>query len=88
MPTYEYQCDGCGYSFEKFQKMNDEPLKECPKCGANVHRLIGTGGGIIFKGNGFYQTDYKKKPEPKKGDSCPEPKGDGCKGCSLNKDQK
>ena len=59
MPTYEYLCESCGYKFEKFQKMTDGPLKECPECGKVVKRLIGTGMGIIFKGKGFYATDYK-----------------------------
>jgi len=60
MPTYEYECKKCGLRFEKFQKMTDEPIKACPKCKKSVRRLIGTGGGIIFKGSGFYATDYRK----------------------------
>ena len=87
MPTYEYECDKCANRFEHFQKMTDEPIKSCPKCGGHARRLIGTGIGIIFKGSGFYETDYKKK---KKGDdkkSCPKPKSDSCKGCSLNKEK-
>jgi len=60
VPTYEYQCEHCGYKFEKFQNMSDEPLKECPKCKGNVKRLIGKGMGIIFKGSGFYATDHRK----------------------------
>lgn len=61
MPTYEYECDACGYGFEKMQSMLDKKLKKCPECGKNqLHRLIGAGSGIIFKGNGFYETDYKK----------------------------
>ena len=59
MPTYEYFCESCGYKFEKFQKMSDEALKECPKCGKGIKRLIGAGMGIIFKGKGFHSTDYK-----------------------------
>jgi len=58
MPTYDYLCEFCGYKFEKFQKMNDGPLKKCPKCGKEVKRLIGMGIGVIFKGKGFYATDY------------------------------
>ena len=58
MPTYEYVCDKCGSHFEKFQNMSDEPITECPECGGQVKRLMGTGGGIIFKGSGFYRTDY------------------------------
>ena len=59
MPTYEYKCLDCGYLFEEFQKMTDEPLKVCPECNGNLKRLIGAGAGPIFKGTGFYQTDYK-----------------------------
>ena len=60
MPTYEYECLNCGHHFEIFQKMSDEPVKTCPKCRKRVRRLIGAGGGIIFKGPGFYATDYRK----------------------------
>lgn len=59
MPTYEYECTKCGHQFEKFQSMKDEPLKRCPKCRCKVRRLLGSGAGIIFKGSGFYQTDYR-----------------------------
>ena len=62
MPTYEYKCDACGHDFEKFQSMSAAPVKKCPKCGKNkVRRLIGTGAGLIFKGSGFYITDYRDK---------------------------
>jgi len=62
MPTYEYACPKCGHQFEQFQSMNDEPLKKCPKCKkAGVKRLVGSGAGLIFKGSGFYITDYKNK---------------------------
>jgi putative FmdB family regulatory protein len=57
MPTYEYECKSCGYSFEVFQSMSDEPLKTCTKCGKEVRRLIFGGAGVIFKGSGFYVTD-------------------------------
>ncbi len=60
MPTYEYKCDECGYVFEEFQSMKENPLSICPKCKGKVHRLIGAGAGLIFKGSGFYLTDYKK----------------------------
>src|SRR5687768_17010361 len=62
MPTYEYKCDACGYAFERFHSMTAEPIKRCPECGkAKVKRLIGTGAGLIFKGSGFYITDYRDK---------------------------
>ncbi len=61
MPTYEYECMHCGHRFEAFQQMTAEPLKECPKCNKKVKRLISSGSGIIFKGSGFYATDYRKK---------------------------
>jgi putative FmdB family regulatory protein len=61
MPTYDYECQKCGSRFEVFQSMNDAKLTECrdDSCGGSVRRLLGTGGGIIFKGAGFYQTDYR-----------------------------
>lgn len=59
MPTYEYKCLNCGHTFEVFQSMSAEPVKECPKCKGPVKRLIGSGLSPIFKGSGFYQTDYK-----------------------------
>jgi len=61
MPTYEYKCNNCNYAFEMTQKMSDEPVKICPKCGKDIKRLIGSGAGTIFKGSGFYHTDYKNK---------------------------
>ncbi len=66
MPTYEYECDACGHAFEEFQRMSDAPLKTCPACKKKkLVRLIGAGAGIIFKGSGFYETDYKRKDQPK-----------------------
>jgi len=61
MPTYEYECTTCGHQFEAVQSMNDARLTDCPKegCPGPVHRKIGRGAGIIFKGSGFYQTDYR-----------------------------
>jgi len=64
MPTYEYICDNCSHFFEEFQNMTDVPIKECPECGSSVRRIISSGAGIIFKGKGFYQTDYKKNGCP------------------------
>ena len=60
MPTYEYECRGCHHQFELFQNITAKPITRCPKCKKNkVRRLIGRGAGIIFKGSGFYQTDYR-----------------------------
>jgi putative FmdB family regulatory protein len=62
MPTYDYECDACQHAFEEFQSMMDKPLKKCPKCRkSKLRRLIGTGAAIIFKGSGFYQTDYRSE---------------------------
>ena len=62
MPTYDYKCTACKHAFEQFQSMKDKPLKKCPKCGKNaLERLIGTGAAVIFKGSGFYQTDYRSE---------------------------
>jgi putative FmdB family regulatory protein len=60
MPTYEYECDACGHEFEEFQSMSDELLVKCPKCGKKkLRRLFGTGAAVLFKGSGFYETDYR-----------------------------
>lgn len=62
MPTYDYYCPECGHVFEEFQRMKDNPLLECPSCHQQtLKKKIGTGAGIIFKGSGFYLTDYKNK---------------------------
>lgn len=61
MPTYDYVCEACGHKFEHFQSATSRYLRKCPACKKNkLARQIGTGGGIIFKGSGFYETDYKK----------------------------
>jgi len=75
MPTYDYECKKCGHEFEAQQKMSDKLLDKCPKCSGSLRRLIGKGSGIIFKGSGFYETDYKRKSCEKKYSS------DNCKGC-------
>ena len=60
MPTYEYECEGCGHAFEAFQSMTEDPIRKCPSCGKKkVRRLIGRGGAVIFKGSGFYITDHR-----------------------------
>ncbi len=70
MPTYEYICEGCGCEFERFESITARPLRSCPKCGKKkVKRLIGTGAGIIFKGSGFYQTDYRSESYKKAAES-------------------
>jgi putative FmdB family regulatory protein len=66
MPTYDYLCKACGHSFENFQTMTSDPLSDCPECEKpELKRLIGKGSAVLFKGTGFYQTDYKKKAPPK-----------------------
>lgn len=65
MPTYEYQCLECNYKFEAFQPINEKPLKKCPVCKGKAKRMISGGAGLIFKGSGFYITDYKKNEQKK-----------------------
>lgn len=60
MPTYDYRCESCNKTFEYFQNMSDEPLNKCPDCNRKVRRLVSGGTGLIFKGSGFYLTDYAK----------------------------
>src|SRR5262249_29664013 len=62
MPTYEYRCEACEHNFDEFQSINDKPLKKCPQCGRpKLRRVLGAGAGVIFKGSGFYQTDYRSE---------------------------
>lgn len=89
MPTYEYSCQKCGQTFDAFQSMRDEPYRECPKdlCRlpkwghGKVKRLLGTGAGLIFKGSGFYSTDYRSESykEAAKKESAPKASGGGDK---------
>ena len=76
MPTYEYVCAKCGHEFEAFHPMKDAPLRLCPACSRRaLKRKVGGGAGLIFKGSGFYITDYKKKPVDKSADkAAPSPK--------------
>lgn len=76
MPTYEYECLKCKRSFEYFQKMSDDALETCifEGCNGKVKRLVSGGSGLIFKGSGFYETDYKKKSQP----ACSAAKSEGC----------
>lgn len=85
MPTYEYECKSCGHRFEETQSMLDKPLSKCPKCKKGVRRIIGSGTGIIFKGSGFYATDYRKssyvqKEKSENPPSCEKVKP-SCRGC-------
>ncbi len=61
MPTYEYECQRCAHVFERFQSITQEPVKKCPACKGKVRRMIGSGAGLLFKGSGFYITDYRKE---------------------------
>ena len=69
MPTYEYQCKDCGFRFEQFQSIADSPLEECPSCNGKLERLVSGGAGLIFKGSGFYITDYKQSNTKEYSDS-------------------
>jgi putative FmdB family regulatory protein len=69
MPTYEYKCEKCGCTFDEFHNMNDSEPRKCPQCGGKAEKKIGTGSGIIFKGSGFYATDYARGGEGRSG-SC------------------
>ena len=66
MPTYDYKCTQCGHDFEMFQTMSESHIKDCPECDGTVRRLVGGGSGLIFKGSGFYLTDYVKGKDQKK----------------------
>lgn len=70
MPTYDYECQNCGHEFEKFQSITAKAIKKCPACGKmSVRRLIGPGAGVIFKGSGFYSTDYRSESYRKAAES-------------------
>jgi putative FmdB family regulatory protein len=97
MPTYDYRCDACSHQFEEMQSFSADPLKTCPKCGEDrLRRLFGTGAAILFKGGGFYETDYKRGEGYKKAeqaesaptkpvDSTPTPSTNGQVGSSSAK---
>lgn len=86
MPTYGYECTKCKHCFEVFQSISDKPKSRCPKCKAKLHRLITGGSGMIFKGSGFYSTDYKKTTNTDKtstkSESCTPSKA--CDSCPKN----
>ncbi len=85
MPTYDYECDACGKTLEMFQRMSEDPITKCPSCGKEkLRRLFGTGAAIVFKGSGFYQTDYRSESyksaaakESKESSSTPDKKASG-----------
>ena len=88
MPTYEYECQNCNDRFEIFQNITAEPIKVCPKCNGSVKRLIGTGAGIIFKGSGFYATDYKKGKRAEESTPCPAATdSEACTSCRKSKNE-
>ncbi|MEM8834712.1 MAG: zinc ribbon domain-containing protein [Planctomycetota bacterium] len=77
MPTYDYVCRACDHEFEEFQSMSAKPLKKCPACGKlKLERLIGTGAGVIFKGGGFYETDYRSDSYKKAAEADKKPASD------------
>ena len=73
MPTYQYRCPACGHTFEKFEKMSAPGRAKCPQCGKAAERLISGGAGRLFKGSGFYITDYKRKGQPKESEGSDKP---------------
>jgi putative FmdB family regulatory protein len=76
MPTYQYQCKSCGYELEEFQSIKEDPLTTCPNCHTeNLVRVLGGGSGVIFRGTGFYLTDYKKSSPPRQPEEKPAPAG-------------
>jgi len=95
MPTYEYECKKCNKIFEVFQSITAEPIKKCPECSSPVKRRISTGGGFLFKGPGFYVTDYrsksykeKQKKEQESNSACPKTgEKKDCSACKV-KDEK
>lgn len=77
MPTYDYECDSCGHSFEEFQGIRDKIKRKCPECGKlKLRRLFGTGAAVVFKGSGFYQTDYRSESYKKGAEKAKESKKD------------
>ncbi|MEZ5962576.1 MAG: zinc ribbon domain-containing protein [Planctomycetota bacterium] len=89
MPTYAYECSACGHRFEEFQTMTAAPLRKCPACSKQkLQRLIGAGAGVIFKGSGFYETDYKKAAKtPGDKAAAPESKGSDATPTTSKSDQ-
>ena len=96
MPTYDYECDACGHAFELFQSISDSIKRKCPECGkSKLRRLFGTGAAVVFKGSGFYQTDYRSdsykkaaEKDKKKGDSGADGKASDGKSSGTAKGEK
>jgi putative FmdB family regulatory protein len=93
MPTYDYHCEACGHRFEAWQQISDKKLRKCPRCGKpKLQRLVGAGAGLIFRGTGFYVTDYKRKAAPSGessgGESKPAPPAQDAKGSGAKKGSK
>lgn len=85
MPTYEYRCDACGSRFEEFQKMSDDPVETCPECGENeAERLMSAGAGLVFKGSGFYETDYRRSGRQESGEGQGGDGGDSADGAEAS----
>ncbi len=84
MPTYEYECLECKHRFEMFQSMLDEPVKKCIKCGSSVRKRFGAGAGIIFKGSGFYTTDYKNNSSKSDVKGGSQSEGGSCSSCNAD----
>jgi putative FmdB family regulatory protein len=90
MPTYEYECRSCGHVTDVFHNMTAKPRVKCPECGGRTKKLFGAGAGIIFKGSGFYETDYKRRSVPRNGEAKtgaqePKPSGSASEGSSESK---
>lgn len=85
MPIYEYECDDCGYRFERHQSIASEPVKRCPHCGGTVRRVIYP-VGIIFKGSGFYVTDHHPAPTSERDKGPPEEEAKGSEGSETAKE--
>ncbi|MXZ01158.1 zinc ribbon domain-containing protein [Candidatus Poribacteria bacterium] len=88
MPTYDYKCLACDTQFEKFQGITAPPIEECPECGGKVKRLIGAGAGLIFKGSGFYITDYRSEGYKESAKKDKDKSGSSDKSTSSDKNKK
>ena len=86
MPTYDYECDACQHTWELFQRITENPIKKCPECGKKkARRLFGTGSAVMFKGSGFYETDYRSESYKKGEKAAKESKSESSGGKSDSK---